>query len=97
MTNDEKKLKEMILSDAHPKLSDDFFENTFDKILTRRHIDVNHQNGSLKLGAFIRRHQLVILSFLFIGAFALHQGHQKYVEEELLHIDTLSMSSFSAL
>jgi hypothetical protein len=39
----------------------------------------------------------LLLGCLLLGVFVLQQGHQKSVYEELLQIDTLSMSSFSVL
>ena len=97
MTNDDEKLKEKIIFDVHPKLSENFSTKTLDSIfLKNKFLRVNN-DGSLSLLGFIRRYQFLLIGLLFVGAFALQQGHQKYVDDELLHIDTLSMSSFSVL
>ena len=97
MTNDDVKLKNQILADNHPKLSNDFFESTFHKVTSSTHAVTINKDGSLNLFTFIRKHQFLLIGFLLTSALVMHQGHQKYVDEELLHIDTLSLSSFSVL
>ena len=97
MTYEDEKLKDKIISDVHPKLSEDFSRKTLDSIFIKATLSNANKDGTLKLVAFIRRHQFLLTGLLFVGAFALQQGHQKYVDDELLHIDTLSMSSFSVL
>jgi hypothetical protein len=97
MTNDDEKLKDKIIFDIHPKLPENFSTKTLDSIFIKGNFSSANKDGTLKLVAFIRRHQFLLTGLLFVGAFALQQGHQKYVDDELLHIDTLSMSSFSVL
>ena len=97
MTNDDEKLKDKIISDVHPKLSKDFSRKTLDSIFIKNKTSSVNIDGTLGLFGLIRRHQFLLTGLLFVGAFALQQGHQKYVDDELLHIDTLSMSSFSVL
>jgi len=97
MTNDDEKLKDKIISDVHPKLSKDFSRKTLDSIFIKNKTSSVNIDGTLGLFGFIRRHQFLLTGLLFVGAFALQLGHQKYVDDDLLHIDTLSMSSFSVL
>ena len=97
MTNDDEKLKDKIISDVHPKLSKDFSRKTLDSIFIKNKTSSVNIDGTLGLFGFISRHQFLLTGLLFVGAFALQQGHQKYVDDDLLHIDTLSMSSFSVL
>jgi len=97
MTNDDVKLKNQILFDNHPKLSNDFFESAFRGLESSINTVTINKDGSINLLKFFRKHQFILIGFLLISALVMHQGHQKYVDEELLHIDTLSLSSFSVL
>jgi len=97
MTNEDEKLKDKIISDVHPELSENFSRKTLDSIFIKNKYSSVNNDRTLSLFRFIRRHQFLLTGLLFVGAFALQQGHQKYVDDELLHIDTLSMSSFSVL
>ncbi len=97
MNNDDMKLKDKIVFDVHPKLSEDFSTKTLDTIFTDKNFISSNVNGTLGLFAFVDRHKFILLGCLLLGAFVLQQGHQKSVYEELLQIDTLSMSSFSVL
>jgi len=97
MNNDDMKLKDKIAFDVHPKLSEDFSTKTLDTIFTDKNFINSNVNGTLGLFAFVDRHKFILLGCLLLGAFVLQQGHQKSVYEELLQIDTLSMSSFSVL
>jgi len=97
MNNDDMKLKDKIAFDVHPKLSEDFSTKTLDTIFTDKNFISSNVNGTLGLFAFVDRHKFILLGCLLLGAFVLQQGHQKSVYEELLQIDTLSMSSFSVL
>ena len=97
MNNEDMKLKDKIVFDVHPKLSEDFSTKTLDTIFTDKNFINSNVNGTLGLFAFVDRHKFILLGCLLLGAFVLQQGHQKSVYEELLQIDTLSMSSFSVL
>ena len=97
MTNEDEKLKDKIISDVHPMLSENFSRKTLDSIFIKNETSSVNNDGTLGFFGFIRRHQFLLTGLLFVGAIALQQGHQKYVDDELLHIDTLSMSSFSVL
>ena len=97
MTNEDEKLKEKIISDAHPKLSEDFYTKTLASIFIKKQTLNVNTDGTLSVLTFIRRHQFLVIGFLLTGIFALQQGHQKFIDDDLLHIDTLSMSSFLVL
>jgi len=97
MNNDDMKLKDKIVFDVHPKLSEDFSTNTLDNIFTNKNLIGSNNDGTLGLFAFVGRHKFLLSGCLLLGAFVLQQGHQKSVYEELLQVDTLSMSSFSVL
>ena len=97
MNDDDKKLKDKIVFDVHPKLSEDFSTKTLDTIFTDKNFISSNVNGTLGLFAFVDRHKFILLGCLLLGAFVLQQSHQKSEYEELLQIDTLSMSSFSVL
>ena len=97
MNNEDMKLKDMIAFDVHPKLSEDFSTKTLDTIFTDKKFIRSNVNGTLGLFAFVDRHKFILLGCLLLGAFVLQQSHQKSEYEELLQIDTLSMSSFSVL
>ena len=97
MNNDDMKLKDKIAFDVHPKLSEDFSRKTLDDIFIKKDLIIANNDGTLRLFSFASRHKFILLSCLLLGVFALQQGHQKFIYEELLNIDTLSMSSFSVL
>lgn len=97
MNNDDMKLKDKIVFDVHPKLSEKFSKKTLDDIFINKNLMSSNNDGTLGLFAFTGRHKFFLLGCLLLGVFALQQGHQKFVYEELLQIDTLSMSSFSVL
>ena len=97
MNNDDMKLKDKIVFDVHPKLSEEFSTKTLDAIFTDKNLISSNNDGTLGLFAFVDRHKFLLLGCLLLGIFALQQGHQQSINEELLHVDTLSMSSFSVL
>ena len=97
MNNDDMKLKDKIVFDVHPKLSEDFSTKNLDAIFTNKSLIGSNSDGTLDLFAFVGRHKFLLLVCLLLSVFVLQQGHQKSVYEELLQIDTLSMSSFSVL
>ena len=97
MNDDDKKLKDKIVFDVHPKLSEDFSRKTLDDIFIKKDLISANNDGTLRLFSFTSRHKFILLGCLLLGVFALQQGHQKFIDEELLHVDTLSMSSFSVL
>ena len=97
MNDDDKKLKDKIVFDVHPRLSEDFSRKTLDNVLIKKDLISANNDGTLHLFSFASRHKFILLSCLLLGVFALQQGHQKFIYEELLNIDTLSMSSFSVL
>ena len=97
MNNEDMKLKDKIVFDVHPKLSEDFSKKTLDAIFTNKNFISSNNDGTLGLFAFVGRHRFLLFGCLLFGVFVLQQGHQKFVYEELLQIDTLSMSSFSVL
>ena len=97
MNDDDKKLKDKIVFDVHPKLSEDFSRKTLDNIFIKKDLISANNDGTLGLFAFVGRHKFLLLVCLLLSVFVLQQGHQKSVYEELLQIDTLSMSSFSVL
>lgn len=97
MNNEDMKLKDKIAFDVHPKLSEEFSTKTLDAIFTDKNLISSNNDGTLGLFAFVDRHKFLLLGCLLLGIFALQQGHQQSINEELLHVDTLSMSSFSVL
>ena len=97
MNNDDMKLKDKIAFDVHPKLSEDFSTKTLNNIYINKKLIRFNKYGTLGLFAFVDRHKFILLGCLLLGAFVLQQSHQKSEYEELLQIDTLSMSSFSVL
>ena len=97
MNDDDKKLKDQIVFDAHPKLSEEFSKKTLDDIFRKNNLISANKDGTLSLFSFASRYKFILLGCLLLGVIALQQGHQKFIYEELLNIDTLSMSSFSVL
>ena len=97
MNNDDMKLKDKIVFDVHPKLSEDFSKKTLDDLFINKNLITSNNDGTLGLFALVGRYKFSLLGCLLLGVFVLQQGHQKSVYEELLQIDTLSMSSFSVL
>jgi hypothetical protein len=97
MNDDDKKLKDLIVFDTHPKISEEFSKKTLDSIFFKKDLISANHDGTLRLFSFANRYKFILLGCLLLAAFALQQGHQKFIDEELLHVDTLSMSSFSVL
>ena len=97
MNNEDMKLKDKIAFDVHPKLSEEFSTKTLNNIFINKNLISSNIDGTLGLFAFVGRHKFLLFGCLLLGVFVLQQGHQKSVYEELLQIDTLSMSSFSVL
>ena len=97
MNNEDMKLKDKIAFDVQPKLSEEFSKKTLDAIFIDKNLISSNNDGTLGLFAFVDRHKFILLGCLLLGAFVLQQSHQKSEYEELLQIDTLSMSSFSVL
>jgi hypothetical protein len=91
------KLKDKIAFDVHPKLSEEFSIKTLNNIFINKNLISSNIDGTLGLFSFVGRHKFLLLGCLLLSVFVLQQGHQKSVYEELLQIDTLSMSSFSVL
>lgn len=97
MNNDDMKLKDKIVFDVHPKISEEFSTKTLDDIFINKNWARSNNDGTLGLFAFVGRHKFLLLGCLLLVVFVLQQGHQRSVYEELLQVDTLSMSSFSVL
>jgi len=97
MTNDDEKLKYKINSDIHPKISDAFYKKTLESLLLSKNLFSINNDGTLHFLKALKKQQLLITGFLLLGLIALHQANQLFVDEELLHVDTLSLSSFSVL
>ncbi len=97
MNNDDMKLKDKIVFDVHPKISEEFSTKTLDDIFINKNWVRSNNDGTLGLFAFVGRHKFLLSGCLLLSVFVLQQGHQKSVYEELLQVDTLSMSSFSVL
>jgi len=97
MNNDDMKLKDKIAFDVHPKLSEEFSTKTLNNIFINKNLISSNIDGTLGLFSFVGRHKFLLLGCLLLGVFVLQQGHQQSINEELLHVDTLSMSSFSVL
>ena len=97
MNDDDKKLKDQIVFDAHPKLSEEFSRKTLDSIFSTNNLISANNDGTLRLFYLAIRYKFILLGCLLLGVFAIQQGHQNFIYEELLNIDTLSMSSFSVL
>lgn len=97
MNDDDNKLKDKIVFDVHPKLSEDFSRKTLDDFFINKDLISANNDGTLRLFSFASKHKFILLGCLLLGVFALQQGHQILIDKELLHVDTLSMSSFSVL
>ena len=97
MNDDDKKLKDLIVFDTHPKISEEFSKKTLDSIFFKKDLISANNDGTLRVFSFASRYKFILLGCLLLGIFAFQQGHQKFIDEELLNVDTLSMSSFSVL
>ena len=53
MNNDDKKLKDQIVFDAHPKLSEEFSIKTLDNIFIKKDLIAFNNDGTLGLFAFL--------------------------------------------
>lgn len=97
MNNADRQLRDRIVSDAHHNLSDDFSNRVIRSLQAKRRLGEYGCTQQLGLRGLIRRYQLLVLVGLIVGAVAAHQGYQNTVDEELLQVDVLSMSSASVL
>ena len=79
MNNDDMKLKDKIVFDVHPKLSEEFSTKILDDIFINKNLISSNNDGTLGLFAFICRDKFFLLGCLFLGVFVLQQGHQESV------------------
>jgi len=98
MNHDDQFLKNLILKDDAPQLPSSFAQQTVQRIhLTLPQPHHTNNNSLTLISGMHARKRWLIGALVLIGAFALQQQHQTLLDEELLKIDTLSMSSFSVL
>lgn len=98
MSHHDEHLKDIIRADKPPQLPPAFADQTVRRLHLPVH-KVQHLNGkTLALNVGMQRYKWWLMSIgLLISALALHQQHQAAMDEDLMYIDTLSMSSFSVL
>ncbi len=103
MRLDDDELKSLITQDQHPKLSKDFITSTLGKLglsgeVSRGQYSVDHEGNKLSWKAYLLLPQtmgLLCILILFVILYA--QSIRTIEEDELHHIDTISLSSLLVL
>jgi hypothetical protein len=98
MNNQDKQLKQAILSSQPPELSQDFVQNTVKKSLSHVTRDQHPMTASvLVLGHHIGYKQIAFLLIAIAASLVLTQQYLGHQEEDLTRIDALSMTTLLSL
>jgi len=98
MKHHDQHLKKIILAETPPQLPSAFVEQTVRRLQLPVQKVQNLSGGSWALNEWVQSHKWWLMgAVLLISALALQHQQQNSMDEDLMHIDTLSMSSFSVL
>jgi len=98
MNHDDQHLKNIIRSESSPNLPSSFVEQTVHRLQLPVQKDHHLNHGLLALNDWLFSHKWWLMGFiLLLGALVLQHQQQASIDDELIQIDTLSMSSFSVL
>lgn len=97
MKTEDRNLKHILQSDKPPKLPDEFVTQTVNRLsLDNTHV-VSDENHAMAVMTWAIKHKWFALGVAVFIALIVQHHLQSSIEEELLHIDTLSMYSLSVL
>lgn len=107
MNDQDDKLKHAIRQAPHPRLRRDFTEKTLARLATTRSVtqgdQAYSQGNTLALGglggsgSIARRRWMLAAAFIIAAVVAIQAIQMMTAEDDLLELDTLSMSSLLAL
>jgi hypothetical protein len=104
MNDRDDRLKQAIRQAPHPGLRPDFMDQTIARITNGKHTDQQEtltvQGSALlfgMLGSATRRRWMIITALVIAAALSVQAIQTMNAEDELLELDTLSMSSLLAL
>ncbi len=104
MNDRDDSLKQAICQAPHPRLSADFADQTLTRIANAKQNDQETtlvaQGGALSFGGFgsmTRRRWMIIGALVIAAALSIQAIQTMTAEDELLELDTLSISSLLAL
>lgn len=104
MNDRDDRLKQAICQAPHPGLRSDFTDQTIARIANGKHTDQREtlavQGDALLFGLFgstTRRRWMIIAALAIAAALSVQAIQTMNAEDELLELDTLSMSSLLAL
>ncbi len=104
MNDQDDKLKHAIRQAPHPRLRPDFTERTLDRLATTRSLvrgdQVLSQGNTLALGgsgSMVRRRWMLAAAFIIAAVVSIQAAQMMTAEDDLLELDTLSMSSLLVL
>jgi hypothetical protein len=107
MNDQDDKLKHAIRQAPHPRLRRDFTEKTLARLATARSVaqgdQAYSQGNTLALGglggsgSIARRRWMLAAAFIIAAVVAIQAIQMMTAEDDLLELDTLSMSSLLAL
>lgn len=96
MPQDDQHLKNLLRADTPPALPDTFVEHTVRRLQLPTQAPVVHGHHVLVWGGWVQKNKWWLTGAVLLAALALQQ-QLTAIEDDLLQIDTLSMSSFSVL
>lgn len=96
MPQDDQHLKNLLRADTPPALPDTFVEHTVRRLRLPTQAPLAHGHHVLAWGGWVQKNKWWLAGAVLLAAWAVQQ-HPTPIDEDLLQIDTLSMSSFSVL
>lgn len=96
MNDHDQHLKKIILDETPPQLHSAFVEQTVRRLQLPVQKVQHLSGGSLALNEWVQSHKWWLMGAVLLMC-TLALQHRVSLDEDLLHIDTLSMSTFSVL
>jgi hypothetical protein len=97
MNNDDQKLKNQIVSDPIPNLPQKFIEQSLHRLQLEQIQKSPQGNTVLLINYWDHNKKWLYITLTIISILMIYHYQQTMVDEDLLRIDTLSMSSLSIL
>jgi hypothetical protein len=98
MNNQEEKIKQLILKDRAPKISQEFIKSTVEKSMSQISPGPAFRAASvLVFGHYFSYKQVALLVMAIIASLILTQQYLDHQEDDLTRIDALSMTTLLSL
>ncbi len=97
MSQNDHHLKQILRADTAPQLPPTFVAQTLQRLHLPNETRRQQTDQTMVLTHWMEKNKWWLMGLVLLGFWALQQQPQSLIDEELLRIDTLSMSSFLVL